>query len=84
MPALLHGLRIYTDTSLTPDLNILQYRNAGIGVFLFGSTEHYNINVYIKISLLNISFCFLSRSSNPSLCFYYCQQVEYYGGHFPL
>jgi hypothetical protein len=30
MPALLHGLRIYTDTSLTPDLNILQDRNAGI------------------------------------------------------
>jgi ribonuclease HI len=63
MPALLHGLRIYTDTSLTPDLNILQDRNAGIGDFLFGSTEHYNLNVYIKVSLLNISSVFSAEAA---------------------
>jgi hypothetical protein len=63
MPAVLQGLRIYTDASLIPDQNLPAIRNAGIGVYLVSSGLHHNFNVHIKAFLLRVSSVFTAEAT---------------------
>ena len=48
LPALLQGVRCYTDASTSPDLPSLTPRNAGIGLFIINTQIHPAQTIYIK------------------------------------
>jgi len=48
LPALLSGVRCYTDASTSPDLHSNTYRNAGIGIFIINNQIHPVQTIYIK------------------------------------
>jgi hypothetical protein len=63
MPAMLEGLKVYTDASITPDQNVIANRNAGLEIFLIISNPHQNINGYIKVSLVSVSSMFTAEAT---------------------
>jgi ribonuclease HI len=67
LPGLLPGVRCYTDASLTPDLQSLQPRLAGIGLFIINTQVQPTQTIYIKAKMMGATSVLMAEAAAIAL-----------------
>jgi hypothetical protein len=63
LPALLTGVRCYTDASTSPDLSSNSSRNVGIGIFIVNNQVHPVQTIYIKATMKGTSSVLMAEAA---------------------